>query len=477
MRKISKAVASLALIVTLASVMNINTFAASTATVTASSLNVRSGEGTTYSVVTSIPRDEIVNVISINGSWCKISYNGKTGYVSKNYLKMSQTSAPAASATSLRRGDNNDSVKQLQNDLKKLGYFSGTATGLYGSITEEAVIKFQKAKGLEADGIAGKQTLAKIKELISSDSAPATPSVNSGRTDITLRLGSSSKDVTDLQKALKNLGYFSGTVTSYYGSITRTAVIAFQKDKKLTADGIAGPKTLSALYASKNDVALKPNDTSNKPATYTTLRQGDSSDSVKKLQEKLKEKGFFKGTATGFYGSVTTQAVVDFQKNNKLTVDGIAGPKTQEALYGKTTITKKELKVEKADWFSVVGKVFARGDVATVTDVKTKKTFKVKRMGGSNHADVEPLTAEDTKIMKEIYGSWKWDRRAIWVEIDGRKFACSMNGMPHGDQTLPYNNFSGHFCIHAYKSRTHGTNSVCPKHQAAIDYAYEQGTK
>ncbi|MFS8501624.1 MAG: hypothetical protein FWJ59_07465, partial [Caldicoprobacter sp.] len=59
----------------------------------------------------------------------------------------------------------------------------------------------------------------------------------------------------------------------------------------------------------------------------------------------------------------------------------------------------------------------------------------------------------------------------IIVQVNGKKMAASMNGMPHGGSTIANNNFAGHFCIHFYGSRTHGTNRVDPEHQAAIRIA------
>ena len=83
--------------------------------------------------------------------------------------------------------------------------------------------------------------------------------------------------------------------------------------------------------------------------------------------------------------------------------------------------------------------------------------------------DTEPLTAEDTAIMKSIYGgSWSWDRRAILVMYNGHVYAASMNGMNHGTTTIADNNFDGHFCIHFYNSRTHETDRVDEDHQAAV---------
>ena len=130
-----------------------------------------------------------------------------------------------------------------------------------------------------------------------------------------------------------------------------------------------------------------------------------------------------------------------------------------------TPLTKNG--VSMTPW-ATVNTIFTRGSIAKVTHLDTGLTFYVYRHGGSNHADSEPLTAADTAIMKRIYGSWSWTRESIIVETNGKKFAASMNGMPHGQYTIKNKNFNGHFCIHFLNSRTHGTNRVDPEHQAAI---------
>jgi len=66
----------------------------------------------------------------------------------------------------LKKGNTSEDVKQLQRDLKALGYFKyPLITGYFGTVTESAIKAFQKATGLYVDGIAGKQTLLKIEEL------------------------------------------------------------------------------------------------------------------------------------------------------------------------------------------------------------------------------------------------------------------------------------------------------------------------
>jgi peptidoglycan DL-endopeptidase LytE len=66
--------------------------------------------------------------------------------------------------------------------------------------------------------------------------------------DQTLKIGMTHQDVKELQQILKNKGYFTyKTTTTYFGPITKSAVIKFQKSKGLTADGIVGPSTFKAL--------------------------------------------------------------------------------------------------------------------------------------------------------------------------------------------------------------------------------------
>ena len=88
-------------------------------------------------------------------------------------------------------------------------------------------------------------------------------SLFSSASSASCRRGSTGSTVREIQTRLKNWGYYSGTVDGIYGSGTEAAVKKFQQKNGLTADGIAGPATLSALGISsggtgksENDVAL-----------------------------------------------------------------------------------------------------------------------------------------------------------------------------------------------------------------------------
>lgn len=68
---------------------------------------------------------------------------------------------------------------------------------------------------------------------------------------IMLRYGMRGSSVTEMQRDLQNLGYFPHNATGYFGSLTRQAVISYQKANHLYADGIVGPWTAVKIKASR----------------------------------------------------------------------------------------------------------------------------------------------------------------------------------------------------------------------------------
>ncbi|PLR98860.1 hypothetical protein [Bacillus sp. T33-2] len=130
-------------------------------------------------------------------------------------------------------------------------------------------------------------------------------------------------------------------------------------------------------------------------------------------------------------------------------------------------IEAKTREIEMLSW-NEVNSLLPRYSTFTVEDFETGAKFRVQRRAGGRHADVQPVTAKDTKIMKRIYnGKWSWKRRAIIVRSKNFAIAASMHGMPHGAGALK-NNFPGHFCIHFYGSTTHRSSKMDLSHQLMI---------
>lgn len=470
------------------------------ASITGSSVNVRKSPSKDAAKAYQLDKGASVTITGISGDWYRIKTGKGEGFVKGDFLEMD-----VVVSNSLKEGMKDSSeVKAMQARLIELGYLTGSADGDFGASTKAALIAFQKNAGLTADGIAGATTIKALNsssapKASASASATAAPTSSASTTYTTLKQGSNGEAVKKLQKRLIELGYLTGSADGDYGRATTDAVKAFQKQAGLTADGIAGASTQKAVYSS--DAKSKKTEADEiedqLDSIKSTLSMGSSGSEVTSLQKRLISLNYMSGSADGSFGAKTRDAVMLFQKQTGLTVDGKAGKTTINKLFassaekydGKTTISSSSSSsssgsssssksgVILADWWtSDIQKVYSRGTIATVTDVKTGISWKVKRRGGTNHADTEPLTAEDTAKMKKAYGgSWSWNRRAIWVTVNGKTYAASQNGMPHAVYSITDNNFNGHFCIHFLNSRTHTGNRLDSAHQSCVKAAYSAG--
>ena len=360
---------------------------------------------------------------------------------------------------SLRKGATGSAVKDLQTKLKKLGFYNAYVDGSYGDTTVAAVKAFQKKYNLTADGVAGSETLKKLDS--------AYKNADSDKDDDSLRKGATGSAVKDLQTKLKKLGFYNASIDGDYGDTTVAAVKAFQKKYNLTADGVAGSETLKKL-----DTAYKNAD-SNTSTDDDSLRKGATGTAVKTLQTNLKKLGFYTAYVDGSFGSTTERAVKAFQKKYGLTADGVAGSATLKKIESAVaSASSGKITTERLDWFNGGKYVIPNGAVFQIKDVSTGLIFSARRQSGGNHMDAEPLTAEDTAILKKINGgTFSWRRRAVLVKYNGHVYAASIYSEPHGTNTILDNNFDGQFCLHFYGSKTHGTDRVDADHQKCVEQA------
>ena len=229
--------------------------------------------------------------------------------------------ASSAQAIVLQQGDSGSDVSYLQNLLNQGGY-SVPVTGYYGSQTTAQVTSFQADSKLTEDGVAGNSTFAALE----GGFLPIQPGTSGG-----LRQGSSGSDVTEVQDLLYKKGYFNGTSTGYFGSVTTDAVIAFQYDSNLSADGVVGSATLAALRGNGGLLPISPSPSS------STLSYGSSGPAVRTVQTLLTNKGYLV-SVDGSFGATTEQKVKDFQYDNYLLNDGVVGSATLAALNAERPI-------------------------------------------------------------------------------------------------------------------------------------------
>lgn len=292
--------------------------------------------------------------------------------------------------------------------------------------------------------------------------------------------GNSSSQVMELQTDLKSLGFFNNTATGYFGNVTYNSVKSFQTSAGVNTSGNLDFVTLNKLNKA---LASEP----------SVLTYGVKHDRVSELQTYLHDLGYLSVLPTGFYGSLTTSAVSNFQKDSGLAITGNADSALFTALYNaidkkyapyttysnyaivsgdntwsiaiKFGITQDDLlkannltassvlypgqtlKIPKVnipvkshyykygeylDWFTATQYVFSIGTKATVIDYFSGKSFNIERTIGSGHADCETLTAQDTAVMNDVFGGkWSWEDRPILLIVNGRQIAASIAGMPH----------------------------------------------
>ena len=250
-------------------------------------------------------------------------------------------------------------------------------------------------------------------------------------------------------------GKYKGYVMKKY--ITKTNPSGSSKSNSSSSKSNSGNSKSSSNTSSKNtktntqEDLLKQLKKIGKPKACAP---GSSGSNVTKLQRCLQTLGYYKGKVDGVYGTAT---------NTRQTIAAMFGQRLEE-----------DFVTERLDWFKNVY-LIPKGAVFTVKDCRTGKTFQCKRWSGANHMDSMPLTKSDTAVMRSLYGQWSWRRRPILVKYNGHVYAASMNGMPHGTTTIKNNGFPGHFCIHFYKSMTHGSKKVDPTHQSceAIAMGYK----
>ena len=236
----------------------------------------------------------------------------------------------------LAGGDRGYDVYVLQQRLAALNYLKISPSGYYGPDTVEAVKAFQTANGLKADGKAGSilrrylwpSTVNNQEEEANQDKG----TIDDPYTERTIRLGSYGSDVANAQMRLKAAGYLLGKADGIFGAVTKAAVISLQKDYNLKADGVVGPKTWEVIKTLNVSNAEQSVVDPTKPSVgpnVTKLRQGSTGAAVKKLQQQLIQLNYLAaGQDDGKYGPKTAKAVMQFQKDQKISVDGVAGSQT-----------------------------------------------------------------------------------------------------------------------------------------------------
>jgi LysM repeat protein len=221
---------------------------------------------------------------------------------------------------------------------------------------------------------------------------------------------------------------------------------------KIPAKAVSKPTPTTVIPVSSPVVT--PTASSNRPTAVTesptityVVQYGDTASSIaKKFKTSAPDimKYNYMNNSDWFSGGQTI-AINGYALRDYAVVPGESNERTS---YGTVV-----------DWYKDGQYILKRKTNIQVTDVSTGLYFSAKVMGGFNHADIEPLTTDDTAIMQKIFTKWEWTPRPVSVYLNGMNIAGSLSGMPHSFDTTPSNSVSGHFDLYLKNSKPHDSKT------------------
>ncbi|HEY5821896.1 MAG TPA: peptidoglycan-binding protein [Propionibacteriaceae bacterium] len=155
---------------------------------------------------------------------------------------------PAQPAAVLEKGDKGEKVRELQHRLRQLDWYSGSISGSYATSTVKAVKGFQGKRKLSKTGSVDTKTWATLTKLTRKPSKAEMHNKLVPGPAI-MKQGSTGNRVRELQARLRQIGWFSGNVTTTYGSATVASVKGFQAKRAIPVTGAVDQRTWNRLTA------------------------------------------------------------------------------------------------------------------------------------------------------------------------------------------------------------------------------------
>jgi len=189
----------------------------------------------------------------------------------------------------LRVGSTGSRVTELQQLLLARGFNPGPIDGIFGIGTQQSVKNFQKYKGLDPNGVADDATIQSLRVVPTPPPSP-TPSTTTVK-------------ILDTYRFFRDLPHQQQAIQWLESQVSQAALIQFTQRWR------------------------------SQPSTdLPTLKQGDSGDAVRQLQQRLQSRGFYPGTINGSFDAATRNAVIAFQRIQGLQQDGVVGVNTWKLL-------------------------------------------------------------------------------------------------------------------------------------------------
>ncbi|MEG2603687.1 MAG: peptidoglycan-binding protein [Clostridia bacterium] len=401
-------------------------------TISMDDVNMRSRANTTSTVLKRIKAGDTVSILAKTGNYYQIKFDGKTGYAVKKFIDGTDNSpdpspdpgltmqAPPAVTDYPYDTTVVGRVKQRKNakaDGDVIQTILPDSVITVYSLTSDGFAKV-KCKGKTGYVPANYVNLASIP----TPAPKATPTLNPDAEKYTvLQKGSVGNAVIALQSALIELGYLEGKADGKFGAQTEAALIDMQKRNGKTKNGIADQALQLLIYEGtpKDTRGYRQHVKTIAPVPGATVRSGATGDAVTKLQNRLKELGYYFGKGTGTCDKETVEAIQAFQAKHFLEQSGEADSTVQAVLYGATALSASTVitPVPSPTPAPPTGTVRAgdKSKDATLVQQRLKDLgyYKGKVTGTFNTASVEALKEFQTKNKLSADGVCGPQTRAI----------------------------------------------------------------
>ncbi len=198
-------------------------------------------------------------------------------------------------------------------------------------------------------------------------------------------------------------------------------------------------------------------------------------DNVVRVQLRLRELGYFMFKPTGSFLAMTVRSVIAFQQKQtdinggSIAADGSIGPQSESILFSRTAVraditagipfgaTTSTLAQTGAlvSW-DEVKTLLTVGNTYKVIDCYSGTEFHMVFTGGENHAEMECASASDSATYKQLFGGeYNYSKRPFLIVIGDKRIAASLQGYPHGTDSVSGNEADGHSCMYFDGSLSH----------------------
>jgi len=210
---------------------------------------------------------------------------------------------------------------------------------------------------------------------------------------------------------------------------------------------------------------------------------------VLQIQQRLHDLNYFNYKTTATYGRMSNASIQRFQEVNSLSADGRVGEETYHLLFsneakrnpipvqvsipfGPTASQPKSDYGQTSDWETHIDMILTEEEEYELTDMHSGKKIKIRRVGGKNHAKIEPASKRDHDIFLEIFGgAYNWSKRPVTILIGDTHYAASLQGYPYGEDKVDANEMTGSCDLYFSNSLSDTSGFIDEEHRNNISRA------